>query len=168
MFTAAPIGGVVGVDSRAQCHVTGVHAHAHGEIGDAVLALCGIGLLTPGRHDGQAGTHGALGVVFAGFVHAERSLHAVTQEAQHAALVGLHDVGHAPHGRAQDGKRFLGIHTLGQGGGAHHVGEQHGHLPMLQAGRPQQAGQPRTQRGNGQLQHRVSQRCALGNECCNP
>ena len=139
-----------------------MHADAHGEVADVVQALRGIGLLTPGRQDGQTSPHGALGVVFTRLVRAEGGLQAVTGEAQHAALVGLHDVGHAPKGAAQEREGHLGVHALGQGGGVDHVGKQHCHLPVLQARGPQQAGQPRAQRGNGQFQHGVAQRRALG------
>ena len=123
----------------------------------------------PAWQDGQAGPHGALGVVFARLVHAEGRLDAVAGELQHAALVGLDDVGHAPHRSAEHGQRVLGVHGLRQGGGADDVGKQHRHLAALQAGGLQQPGQPGAQRRGGQLDDRVAERRALAfqrRDCC--
>ena len=71
-------GGVVSLDTGAQCHVAGVQAHAHGEAVDAVQAPCRIGLFAPGFDNGQNGAHGTLGLVLQRRVHAEGGLDAVT------------------------------------------------------------------------------------------
>ena len=155
-------GGVVVFHTRAQRHVTAVHAHAHGEVGDGMKPCSGCRLLAPGCQDGQPRAHGAFGIVLARLVHAEGGLHAVAGETQHAALVGFDEDGHAPRRRTQQAQRVLGCHAVGHCRGAHHVGKQHRHQAVLQAGGAQQGGQAGAQRGGGQLKHRVAQRGALG------
>ena len=118
-----------------------MHAHAHGEVGDAVQAPRRSGLFAPALQDGQAGTHRALGIVVARIVHAEGRLETVAGEAQHAALVRFDKGGHTLQRSAEHRQRVLGVHALRHGGGAHHVGKQHRHLAVLQAGGPRQAGE---------------------------
>ena len=157
-------GGVVRLDAGAERHVAGVHAHAHGEVWETVLALRRFGLLASGRQDGQPGTHGALGIVLTRLVHAEGRFDAIAGETQHPALVGFDDGRHAPQRTAEHAQRGFSVHGVGHGGGADDVGKQHRHLPALHTGRAQQAGQAGMKRGGGQRKHRITQRGALRNE----
>ena len=154
-------GGVVVFDTLAQRHVAAVHAHAHGEVGDGMQPQRISSLLAPGFQHRQPRAHGAFGIVLARLVHAEGGLDAVAGETQHAALVGFDDGSHAAQRAAEHDQRVFSTQALGQRGGAHHIGKQHRDLSALQPGGAQQAGQPRAQRGGGQVQHRVTERRAL-------
>ena len=108
------------------------------EIGHAVAALdLGCRWRFGVFDDRQPGAHGALDVVFARFLSAERGQHAVAGVLQHAAVVRLHDRREALERSIHHGVDLLGLEVLAHGRRAHHVDEQHGHLlELLAHGRP--------------------------------
>ena len=123
----------IGIDAAAEQHAAGVDADADVE---AVVAVrrphFGAERLAE-LEQGQAAAHGALGVVFAGFVGTEGGQDAVAGVLQHLAGVRLDDGRAARQGVVHDRADRLGVEVLGERGRADHVEEQDADLPEASA-----------------------------------
>ena len=115
---------------------------------------------------GQAGTHGALGIVFPGLVGTEGGEQAVAGVLQHLALLLLHDAGEALQRTIHHGMDVLGVQALGKAGRPDDVQKQHADLAQhLLWGRNRgQSGQPGPKRQERRIDHRIAQQGALGFE----
>ena len=114
-LTASP---VTSVSPRPGDDLAGVHADADVEL-DAVAEL-----------DRRA--HGAQGVVLVQLRNAEDGHHRIADELLDRAAVSLDRGPRGVEVASHHGTRRLRVETLGAGGRARHVAEQHGHgLPLL-------------------------------------
>ncbi len=125
----------VGVDPAAQQHAAGVQAHAHIEAGVAVGGEYFRAECLAQFEQGQTAAHGALGVVFARLVGAERGQDVVAGVLQDLAALRLDDGRAARQGVVHRGADGFGVEVLGKRGGAHRVQEQDGDLPEALGGR---------------------------------
>jgi hypothetical protein len=87
-----------------------------------------------GVSDGEAGPHGALGIVLVGTRVAEVGQHAVAHELGDVALEARDLPGDRVLVVAQDLAHALGVEPARQLGGAHEIDEHHRELPALRAG----------------------------------
>ena len=163
--------GVLGLDAATDEHAAGVHAHAHLEAGDTVLLRDLPRMPLAFFEQGQTGAHGALGVVLAGTVGAERGEQAVAHETQHPALVSP-DHGSKPLQRVvDDGVRVFGVELPADRGRADDIGEQNADHPEMSGlaaighVEPAQLGPQRRQR---QLDHVLAEHRALGQQRADP
>ena len=157
-----------GVHAAAQQHAAGVDAYADVEAGVAVTGqdFCAKG--SAQLQQRQAAVHGALGVVFAGFVYTEGGQDVVASVLQHFAAVGNN------HGRAackrivHHGADGLRVQLLAEVGGADHVQEQDAHLLESLGGfdrscrRGDQCGEPGLQWRHRHVHHCIAKQRTLG------
>ncbi len=146
------------VDAAAEQHRAGVHADAHVDAGVAVPARERIGMAPALGEQRQAGVHGALRIVFAHLVRAERSEQAVAGVLQDLALMRLDDFRAAREQGVDRGVHVFRIEVLGKRGRADDVEEQHAHLAQRLLGR--RRGVERCQFGAQRGERRIGKRAA--------
>ena len=119
----------IGIHAAAEQHAAGVDADANVEAFVTVRRPHFGAERLAEVEQGQAAAHGALGVVFLGFVGAEGGQDAVAGVLQDLAGMRLDDGRAACQGVVHDGADRLGVEVLSEGGRADHVEEQDADLP---------------------------------------
>lgn len=166
-------GGVSAFDAATQRDRAGVDADADLEVhvSSALALLAQVLVVCSGRgQQGQAATHGALGVVFLRLVGAEHGLEPVAGVAHDTAAMCLHHLGQAGQRVAEEFQHVFCVQPRGQLCRAHHVDEDDAHQPQRLRRRAcsfgrcsllrQQRCQPRSHRAQRRIDHRIAEQAA--------
>ena len=103
----------------------GVDAHSDVEV-EAIFALNLVGKWSDAVDDVERGKDGPLGVVFVGHGCAEEGQYRIAHQPSHHATVPIDGRREVLEGLIHDLGPLFGVELLGHGGGARHVGEEHG------------------------------------------
>ncbi len=119
--------GVLGSDriaDKGQHRGAGIDPDPQVEI-DAVLLLDAAGIAHCRILHLEPGAHRPLGVVLMRRWRTEERQHGIAHQSRHRAAIVRHGGVHEGKGAVHDAGPILGVHLLGYGSGARHIGKQH-------------------------------------------